>query len=114
ISRFADQFIERLFEFFRGLSLAFVFDMPGPIRIVKVQERSLGEGVRCSVTGGMHWIAFNLRRPTVMSRGHDRDIPIPRRTRGRIKQRLARNGPFHSTSERDQMLLWTAASREGQ
>ncbi len=68
------------------------------IRVVKRQNRSLGENIRRPQTSRMLQIPFHLRRPPHVALNEQPHRPARIRHRSRIKKRLARNdllGRFH-------------------
>ena len=62
-------------------------------RIVKIENRSLREGIGGAAARGMERIAFDLDRPAIERRDNERHRAVAPRHRGRVKERLARESP---------------------
>ena len=82
------------------------------MRIVKIKNGRLGEGICTAIAERVQWVSLQLGRASIGCRGDERDGSVAGRHRGRVVKKLARNRIFHALGERNEVGFRTAATGE--
>ena len=82
------------------------------MRIVKIEDRCLGEGVCAAIAEWVERVALQLGWASIGCRGDERDGSVASRHRGRVIKKLAWNRVFHPFGERNEVGFRTTAASE--